>query len=735
MIGKAMRNLAVFAVALPVFAAAPVLQRMDLPLSFEPNQGQAAKSAQFVARGTGYYLTLDGKGSRTLLRRGTKAADVQTTIVGSSGSALSGVDALPGRSSYFRGSDSSKWVTNVANYSKVRADGVYPGIDLVYYGNQKKLEYDFVVHPGANPGQIRLAFDGVAAVRKDNAGNLVLHTVAGNVIEHKPVIYQQTAGIRKQVDGSYRLLARNQVAFELGRYDHSIDLVIDPVLVYSSFLGGNDTDAGNSVAADADGNMYMTGITYSTEYGDADVLVRKISADGTAFLYTADLGGDDDDFGNGIAVDSNGYAYIGGRTASVNFPTANAIQKKNSGYNNAFVLRLNKTGDALAFSTFLGGSYDDRAFGLAIDPQGSVYLTGVATSDDFPTSSGAFQTSRKSGTDAFVAKFLFDGTAVYSTFLGGGSDDYGNAITVDAAGNAYVVGDTESDGFPQVSASYQHSRHGALEGFITEVNSAGTGLVFSTFIGGSGDDSCTGVSVDPAGNFYVVGNTSSGDSFSIPNRSYNRDYNGGNSDIFVAKYQPAGQDIAWITFLGSHGTDEGYGIATDANGTVYVVGDTNSDQYPVTGDAIQSKRGGNYDVTLSVLDTNGQNLLYSTFFGGKGDDSAAAVAIDPKYQVYLTGYTESSNLTITQGAVQSGSGGGDMDAFLAKVSLSSSSIPGSTPAPPVISSNVSAFARGLIISEPQEFKRQAITPEAKSVAHSLVRKGRRLGTEDHKPIR
>ena len=693
------------AVAAPVLAVNPILKQTHIPLTFEPNRGQAGQDAQYLARGTGYYLTLDGTSSRMLLHRGGKTADVHVRIAGAeSQTKLTAAGQLPGHSSYFRGSDPSKWVTGLPNYAQLKAQGVYPGIDLVYYGNQSQLEYNFVVSPGADPGRIRLEFNGVSGLRINPSGDLSLATAAGEITEQKPVIYQTIAGTKQTVEGSFKMVGKTGVRFEVGPYDRSAALVIDPVLIYSTFLGGTDMDAGNAIASDGAANTYMTGVTFSTSAGDADVLVRKISADGTTFLYTADLGGSGDDYGNGIAVDVNGYAFIGGRTASTDFPTANAFQNQNYGANNAYVLRLDPAGQSLVFSTYAGGSNDDRGYGVAVDRQGSVYLTGAATSNDFPISNGAFQAKRAGGIDAFVIKFAYDGSAIYSTFLGGGSDDVANGIAVDGNGNAYLAGDTNSDSFPQANAPYQHSRHGGLEGFVSELSADGSQLIFSTFIGGSGDDSCSGIAVDFSGNIYVAGNTTSDSNFGIPNRSYNTGYNGGTSDIFVAKYFPNGQNIAWTTFLGSHGADFGNAIATDAAGNVYVVGDTDSSQYPVTRDATQLNRGGGVDAVLSVLDTNGLNLVYSTFYGGSGDDSATGVALDPYSEIYLTGQTSSGDLPI-QNAVQNAAGGGSSDAFIAKMSVYGSAIPGASnsvnlapvTAADLPSSTISAFGRGMTL--------------------------------------
>lgn len=713
-----MRGLTVTAISLVVLSSAGFGRAAQtpkktpnisqLPISFEPNQGQADRSALYVARGAGYYVTLDGSGARILLRAGDHKADIHTRLAGANPSAaLSASSRLPGYSAYFRGKDSSKWLTNVPNFGKVTAASVYPGIDVVYYGNQSRLEYDFVVAPHADPRKIRMRFDGVANLRTDAAGNLILGTAAGDIVEHTPEVYQEIAGVRRPVDGSFAVARNGEVTFHLGAYDRSLPLVIDPFIVYSSFLGGYDIDEGHAVAADAAGNMYMTGVTYSTQANDADVLLRKITPDGTAFVWNADLGGSSDDFGNGLAVDANGFVYVGGDTFSTDFPTApkgGAWQPNLAGDRNAFVLRIDPSATTLLFSTYFGGSVDDFCYSIAIDPQGSVYLTGSTDSPDLPTSSGAYQTVLKGNSDVFVVKFDINGNAQYSTFVGGGSDNEAWGITVDGNGNAYITGDTNSDSYPQVNPPFQHSRHGGLDAFLTVVSSDGTQLLFSTFIGGGGDDSGSGIALDSTGSIYIVGTTASTD-FPTTSGAYNTSYNGGTTDIFVVKFAPQAQSLTFATYLGSHGTDDGSAIAVDSHGTIYIAGDTNSDQYPVTGSAAQPNRGGGFDAVVSVLDTNGRSLLYSTFYGGSGDDSAMAIAVDPFFNVYVTGATASGNLFVTPGAVQPQPGGGQSDAFLLKLNLQSSSIPGSdAPAtttlatPAIPSATTSVFGRGIVQS-------------------------------------
>jgi len=733
-----------FTTAVCQAAQVPTVKQVQIPLTFEPNRGQAASNARFVARGTGYYVTLDDSGSRVLLRKGGETANVHMRILNATQQGqLTGTQILPGHSSYFRGNEPSKWITGLPNYAQVRASGVYPGIDLVYYGNQSKLEYDFVVSPGADPKRIRLHFDGVSGLKLDAGGNLVMKTLSGDLTQHKPVVYQTIAGKRRPVDGSFQIGANHDVSFVVGGYDRSASLTIDPTLVYSTFLGGTDTDEGHAIASDGAANTYMVGVTFSTPQGDADVLMRKISADGMTFLYTADFGGSGNDYGNGVAVDVNGYAYVGGRTESTDFPAVNAFQSKNYGASNGYVVRMDPAGTSLTFATYVGGSSDDGGYAIAVDLQGSAYLAGYSSSTDFPTSTGAVQRTNRGGYDAFVFKVASDGTALYSTLVGGGSDDEANAVAVDLNGNAYIAGDTYSDSFPQADAPFQHSRHGGREGFVSQISADGSQLNFSTFIGGSGDDIVNGVAVDRTGNTSVVGSTTTDNSFNVPNRSFNTSFNGGVSDIFVAKYFPNGQSLAWTTFLGSHGGDYGNAIAVDANGNVYVTGDTDSSQYPVTRDAIQSSRNGGSDAVLSVLDTNGLNLLYSTFYGGSGSDSAMGIALDQYAQVYLTGSTSSADLSITQGAVQGSPGGGDSDAFLAKISVYGSAIPGSTPSsdPAPISSGantesspVSAFGRGMIApTAAGKFERTVHTGAAAIQPENLRRPGRQGNASPSRP--
>jgi sugar lactone lactonase YvrE len=568
-------------------------------------------------------------------------------------------------------------VIGVPNFAKVRVTGVYPGIDLIYYGNQTRLEYDFVVSPGADPQQIRMRFDGITSLHIDTVGNLVLSTTAGELTQERPVIYQMVDGVRRAIPGRFEVGARTTVAFRIDSYDRSIPLVIDPVLDYSSFLGGGNNDEGHAVAVDMNGYLYLTGTTFSTPQGDADVLIRKIATDGSGFVYNADIGGSGNDLGTGIAVDPSGSVYVGGMTQSQDFPLSNPAQDTNCGTNNAFVLRLDPTGTRLIFSTYWGGSGDDRGYAIALDNWGSVYMAGASNSVDFPTDDGALQTDNAGGLDCFVVKFDSQGDEFFSTLLGGGSDDEAFAIAVDAQGNSYITGQTHSDNYPQVHPTFQHSRHGGLDAFLTEISPDGLSLVFSTFAGGSKDDRGSGIVLDANRNAYVVGTTHS-DDFPTTSGAYQKGYAGGNSDIFVLAYSANGKNmpksLLFSTLLGSRGTDRGYGIAVDASNSIYITGDTDSSQYPVTPAAIQPNYRGGLDVVMSVLDATGSHLLYSTFLGGGRDDTGYGIALDVNAEgnVYLTGVTSSGDFPTTQNASQTMPGGAS-DAFFAQISLSDSS--------------------------------------------------------------
>ena len=503
-----------------------------LPLSFEANQGQTDWQAQFLSRGKGYTLFLTPTEAVLALRSGAQARDnepgaISTVlrmrlVAANPHATVTGLDALPGKAHYFIGNDPQKWRTNIPTYAAVRYQTVYPDVDLVYYGTQRQLEYDFIVAPGADPRVIRLTFEGADSLDVDAEGDLVLRTTGGELRLHKPLVYQETDGLQQQIPGTYRLTDTRQVGFQLAAYDRSRPLVIDPVLTYATYLGGNDLDSGYAIAVDAAGNAYVTGSTWSSDFPTAnalqpakssgpDAFIAKVDTTGTALLYSTYFGGASDDWGNGIAVDEAGNAYVTGETWSSDFPRANALRPVPGGIPNAFVAKLDPAGRALLYSTYLGGNSDDGANGIAVDSAGNAYVTGYTSSADFPTVNALQPTHGEGFSDAFVAKLDPAGSAlIYATYLGGSSYDVAYGIAVDHAGNAYLTGLTGSTDFPTVNP-LPPARVGLGDAFVAKLDPAGSTLIYATSLGGSSYDGAYGIAVDRAGNAYVTGYTSSAD--------------------------------------------------------------------------------------------------------------------------------------------------------------------------------------------------------------------------------
>ena len=672
-------------IALEVLEARRLLSVMSetygtVPLSFEPNLGQTDEQVQFVSRGDAYTLFLtpdeavfafegaaqsEDPGSTT---SGAAAADADSSeaagfsvlrmqVIGANPLAeASGLEQLPGSSNYLVGHDPEDWRTNVSNYAKVRYEEVYPGVDLVYYGNQRQLEWDFVVAPGADPGVVCLAFEGADQLDVDGEGNLVLQIPGGEVIQRAPVIYQEVDGVRTMIAGEYALRDDGQVGFQVAAYDASRPLVIDPVLVYSTYFGGSTHDAGHGIAVDADGNVYVTGFTRSLDFPvnnayqgthgggaapyDWDAFVTKLNAAGTAFTYSTYLGGNSIDWAHAIAVDADGNAYVAGETRSHDFPTTpSAYQPAHAvgpyDVDDAFVTKLNPTGTALVYSTFLGGSRSDRGWGIALDAARNAYLTGETSSEDFPTTAGALQTAFGGFPgDSFVAKLNAGGTAlVYSTFLGGNNTDRAYGITVDAGGNAYIAGATASVDFPTVSAFQTVLKGG--DAFVAKLNSTGSALHYSTYLGGNEyEETANGIAVDSSGNAHVVGYTNSTDFPTTPNPIQGA-FAGGYLDAFITKLSSSGSALVYSTYLGGGENDVGRGIALDADGNAYVAGATLSTDFP-TVNSLQGKSG-NSDPFVTKVNAAGSALLYSTYLGTNDPDSAYGIAVDPSGNAYVTG--------------------------------------------------------------------------------------------------
>ena len=709
-----------------------------LPLSFELNEGQVNPRAKYLARGQGFTLFLtrgdallqlaksetvdrnakpsssefsqglpraasglrprgasllsihDIAGEFNSLSRSTSrtANLVDLKLLGANRNAkVTGQSQLPGYTSYFLGNNPRDWHTHIPNYARVRYHQIYPGIDLVYYGRQGRLENDFVLSPGSDSNLIRLGLKGVESIQLDPSGDLVLKVSGGKIYLRRPKAYQGEGAERKDVPVHYVLRAGNHVGFALGAYDHRQQLVIDPVLTYSTYLGGGGGDIGYGIAVDSSGNAYVTGTTASLNFpttsggqttigGGRDIFVTKLNPAGTALLYSVFLGGGNSDTATGIAVDSSGNAYLVGYTSSTNFPTTSgAFQTSLLGNINVFLTKLDPTGSKLVYSTYLGGSGIDYGRAVAVDASGDAFVTGSTQSADFPTMN-PLQVGLDGGSDAFLSEFNPSGTSLlYSTYLGGTGSDEGLAIALDGQGNPYIAGYTFSSNFPTQSA-LQSSLLGSSDAFITEINPETSSLVFSTYLGGSGMDSAQSIALDSTGNIYVAGSTTSND-FPVTSGAF-QSSNHGQGDAFVAKLAPGATQVVYGTYLGGSGADRANGIALDSSGDAYVTGFTQSSDFPLT-DALQRILGISgastcgstlcSDAFVGELGPSG-NLIYSTFLGGSAADLGRAIAVDSSGDAIVTGSTSSANFPVIAGAPQSTYAGSNSspNVFVAKVS-------------------------------------------------------------------
>ena len=679
----------------------------QISLSFEANRGQADEAVNFVARGAGYTLTLSPTQAvfalsrrpdePSRLQRDADAADaprpeprsavLRVSLVGADrGASAAGLDELEGKVNYLIGDDPARWRTSVPAFGRVRYAEVYPGIDMVYYGNQRQLEYDFVVAPGRDARRIALEFAGADTLEVEaETGDLLLRVGAETIRQHAPVTYQEMADGRRGVESRYELREGGRVGFEVGEYDPALPLVIDPVILYSTYLGGSNTEEFLRIAVDSSGSAYVCGSTTSTNFptvnpiqgafagggttarGDGDIFVTKLNPAGTAFVYSTYLGGSGGEQAEDIAVDSSGSAYLTGDTGSTNFPTANAFRPTKGFGVEGFVTKLNAAGSALVYSTY----FDAAPNSIAVDSAGSAYITGFVSGTDLPTVN-PIQSANAGDGDAFLTKFNPAGSAlVYSTYLGGNSGDEAHAIAVDSSGSAYITGFTFSSNFPlanAVQSTYAGpARNSSPEpfygdAFVTRVNTSGTALVYSTYLGGGGEDSGNGIALDPAGSAHVTGFTNS-TNFPVANaiQSTLR----GDFDAFVTKLNPAGTALVYSTYLGGGGEDAGNGIALDSAGNAHVGGGTGSADFP-TASPIQTALRGDFDAFVAKLNPAGSALLFSTYLGGGSLDVGRKVAVDASGNIFLTGITRSTDFP-TVSPAQAANGGGTQDAFVTKL--------------------------------------------------------------------
>ena len=561
-----------------------------------------------------------------------------------------GENAQAYRCNYFLGNDPSHWRTDVPTYQAVQISDIYPGINLKYYGNNNQFEYDFIVSPGADYSLIQLSYDGISSASLGQAGELLLATSWGPITLQAPAFYQIDNGAQIPLSGNYKLLDEKSVGFEVGQeYNPSLPLVIDPVLSYSTFLGGYGGDYGYDIAVNASGEAFATGLTWSSDFpyqnpldstfnGNEDIFVTKMSADGSALIFSTYIGGADVDDGYGIAIDGAGNSYLTGRTRSLDFPTQSPIYATFGGNEDGFIAKLSPAGNSLLFNTYLGGTGFDYGEDIDIDAAGNGYIVGVTTSTDFPTVNALYG-ANAGGYDAFLTKISSAGDNLfYSTYLGGAQTDLGNGIAVDSSNSAYITGETFSPDFPTANP-FDLDHNGGGDVFVTKFSPAGNSLDYSTFLGGAGEDAGNDIALDDSANAYITGWTNS-NTYPVQN-AYDQFYGGGN-DAFVTKLTPVGNNLVYSTFFGGMSYDYGYGIRIDWAGNAYIAGYTGSSNLPMRR-AFDNTYNGAGDAFVTRFSPVGNNLVYSTYLGGGWEDRAYGVAIDPLISEYITGYTYSGN--------------------------------------------------------------------------------------------
>ncbi len=666
-----MRDYRVLKVAVAAVALAVSALARELPVLFERQD-----AASFRVRGNGYAVAIQreqmtlatASGAATLAWRGVAP-----------GASLRALEPLATRVNYLTGRDRSQWRTGVSTFGRLRLAGLYRGIDVVYYGTSRQLEYDFLVHPGADPSAIRFSLPA----KLEANGELAL---ANGLRWQAPVARQDG----RPVAARFAARGNGEFGVELGAYDRSRELVIDPVLTYSTYLGGALADEARGLAVDAAGNAYVVGSTVSADFpgtsrgmtfGGQDVFVAKLNPSGRAIDWATYIGGTGTDTGTAIAIDAAGALYITGQTASTNFPVSATPFQANlaggSAVTDAFAAKLSADGQTLIYSTYIGGSLSDNGNAIAVDARGAAYIAGRTDSTDFPSTTRETLPARGAG-DGFVTKVAPDGaTLVYSSFLGGFALDVVHAIAIDSAGAAFVTGETRSENFPFTETAYQRERRGASDAFVSKLAVDGASLVYSSYYGGDGQETSRAIAIDRFGAAYITGITSSAN---LP-----VSFNGAQRsplllpDAFAAKIDPAGSSLVYGTYIGGDSEDQGNAISLDATGAAYIGGQTTSANYPTVNDGplgAEPAKGG-FDGFVTRISSGGNFLHFSTHYGGTGADAILAIATDARGRIWIAGTTDSTNLPTSTGALATRAPG-VTDGFVALLSeISVAVTPGS----------------------------------------------------------
>jgi hypothetical protein len=640
-----------------ISAASAIARNPSVPSFFVENSGQAPEEVKFMLRrtaSTAFFsnrcvtLALPG-GSLSMRFEGASLRPV-----------LGGREKLSATANFFEGNDPKRWRDRVPMYRQLVYRDLWPGIELVYSTSTENFKSEFLIAKGASPASIRWRYGPEADVAIEADGSLLIKSGGQSVREQAPVVYQVVETKHVPVVGSYEIARDGSVGFRLGKYDVSRELIIDPVIVFTSMLGGYSQDQATAIATDTFGNILVAGFTSSTSFpvtaasrqpqsgGSADAFVAKFGGNGSYLIFCSFLGGNGDDRATGVAVDGMGNIYLTGHTGSSNFPLASAVQGVLRGSEDAFITKLTPSGSRIIYSTYLGGSGVDSGNAIAVDGYGQAYIGGDTSSTDFPILSGISSTNQ-GGQDGFVTKLTAAGTAiVYSTYLGGTAADHIASIAINTAGNVYVAGFTFSSNFPIVQA-VQPTSGGNQDAFVTELTPTGVGIVFSTYLGGSSGytglpEEAHAIAIDAAGKIYVAGTTSS-INFPVTSNALQPLYAGGNLDGFLTQYSANGQKMTYSSFIGGTGLDTVNAIAVDSFGYVTVAGETSSSDFPNLR-GVQKQLNGNYDAFVSKFLFSGStcSLINSSFLGGSGADIAAGVSLNGTGDTLLAGFTGSTDL-------------------------------------------------------------------------------------------
>ena len=648
----------------------------SVSIPFIENRGQISKEVKFYAKTFGgtVFITGDGNIIYSLSEFSKEKKVTKGVVIKESFSEEKVIRNIKGEEksitkvNIFKGKDSKKWLKNIPTFERINLGEIHKGIEVKVKAYGNNVEKIFYVKAGANPSDIKVEVKGAKEIEINKNGELILKTSPGEIKFTKPVAYQEINGKRKYVNVSYKILSKNTYTFKTGKYNKTKTLIIDPLLA-STFLGGNNFDEGMEIELDSNGNVFIVGRTYSSDFpttegaydptynggGKADAFISKFNSDLSSLLASTFLGGSDYDEGWAIEIDTNGDVFITGWTNSNNFPTTeDAYDTSHNGNYDVFISKFNSDLSNLIASTYLGGTYSEEGYSMALDTSGNVFVTGWTESTFFPTTEDAYDTSHNGNYDVFISKFNSDlSNLIASTFLGESNYEEGTAIVVDSNGNVFVTGRTKSTGFPTTEGAYDTSYNGGdYDAFISKLNNTLTSLLASTFLGGDEEEYSRSIALDTNGNVFVTGMTQS-ENFPATEGAYDTSYNGGNYDVFISKLNYTLTSLLASTYLGGSEEEDSRSIALDTNGNVFITGRVYSyslDFPTTTGAYDTSYNGGIFDIFVSKLNSDLTQLFSSTFLGGSGEENSRSIVLDTNGNVFITGRTKSTDYPTTEGA-------------------------------------------------------------------------------------